>query len=777
MRPQLGPYHLIEEIGAGGMGVVYRAHDPRLQRDVAIKVLPPGTLADPVARKRFRNEALAISKLNHPGISTVHDVGSDEGTDYLVMELVPGVSLDKKVQGGASSERDVLDLGAQMALALAAAHEQHIIHRDLKPGNLRLTPDGRLKMLDFGLARSLEAATGLTTTAADLESDGVAGTLPYMSPEQLRNEQVDQRTDIWAAGAVLYELATGTRPFGATSAVALAGDILHKPPTTPRALRGDLSPGLESIVLRCLEKEPGRRYQSARELAAALTALTAGTPSSAMFAARRPRTALVAVALVAAAAGLGVWWALQSRAREARPAIRTVAVMPLQNLSADPDQDYFAEGLTDALVTDLSRIEGLRVLARGSVARYREEGKVPSDLARDLGVDAVVDGTVLREGNQVRISTQLVLAATNTNLWAQSYQRDLKDVLGLQRDVAQAIAEEVRLQIAPEHQQVLARRQPVDPAAYDAYLRGRHFWNKRGLEDLRKAVAYFEEAITRDPTYASAYSGVADAYISLYDYGYLSAADVAAKVRPAARKALELDDSLAEAHNSLAHLALHDWEWDLAEAEFKRAIALDRGYVPAYHWYALCLTAIGRTDDAIAVMQQARELDPLSLRINADLGMALLAGKRYDEAIAQEEKTLELDPNFRVAYWIRGMAYQQKHLVDEAEASYREALKRSPGNPNYLAALGNLYGAAGRKADAHAILDQMHALNQKRAVSPFFFALVYAGLGAKEEALAWLERSYQERSGSIRYLKVEPRLDNVRSEPRFLELMEKVGLR
>lgn len=635
MEKRLGPYQLVEEIGAGGMGVVYRAYDPRLERDVAIKLLHPGTLADPAARSRFRKEALASSKLNHPGIGTIHDIGEHEGTDYLVMELVPGTTLDAKVREDPLAEHEVVDLGIQLADALRAAHEHHIVHRDLKPGNLRLTPDGRLKILDFGLARSIKPASGLTATQSLIEPEGVSGTLPYMAPEQLRNERVDERADIWAAGAVLYELATGRRPFSNSSAMALAAEILERVPTAPRRIRPELSDGFESIVLRCLEKESARRYASAQALGDDLRRLAGGQDALRPAAARSGSrsAAAVAAALALCLAGAATWSWL---GRETTARADVIAVLPLRNTSSDPDQDHYADGLTDALVTELGRIERLKVIARASVESFGKSGRDPKAIASALGVDALVEGTVRRSGDRLEVDVRLVEARTGEQLWHATVQRDLADAAPLPRSFAEGIAGALRLPFASASKPAAARQATVHPETYETYLRGRHFWNKRGLEDLKKAAEYFQKAIDREPTYGPAYSGLADTYLSLYDYGYLSAADVTVHVRNSARKALELDPSLAEAHNSLAHLALHDWEWARAEEEFRKAIDLDRGYVPAYHWYALCLTSVGRTAEAIAIMQQAQQLDPLSLRINADLGMALLAGGRFDEAVAQE---------------------------------------------------------------------------------------------------------------------------------------------
>ena len=757
------------------MGVVYRAHDPRLDRDVAIKVLSPDILAEPDARRRFRKEALALSKLSHPGIAVVHDFNTEGDVDFLVMELVPGVTLDHRLAAGPLPETTVAELGLQLAEALAAAHSQGIIHRDLKPGNLRLTPEGRLKILDFGLAKTLHVSTDAVTETV-VDPGAMAGTLPYMAPEQLRDGSVDQRSDIWAAGAVLYEMATGRRPFAAPTPAALAGEILHAPVTPLAALRPNFPEPLERIIVRCLSKDPDARYQSAGELAAdlraALAPSAAATSPGAAATKRTPWLVAAAVIILGVIGALG--WYVRGRPADANPGFaRTLIVLPLENVSKNADEQYLADGLTDALITELAGAGPLRVLARGSVIRAQAQGKPPATIARELNADAYLEGTIQRAGERVRISTRLVDVATSSHLWGRNYERDLKDILSLQTEIASAIVAE--MVPAASKRQAPGRRQ-VDPAAHEAYLRGRFFWNKREVDAIQKAIDYFEEAIAKDPGFAAAHSGIADSYVSLYDYGFLSAADVGPKIRAAARRALELDPRSAEGHASLAHLALHDWDWAEAERQFREAITLDPSYITAHHWYALCLTAMGKTGDAVVTMERAQQLDPLSLRINADLGMALLAAGRYDSAIEQERKTLELQPGFRVAIWIQGMAYQQKGQLPQAIQKYQEALALAPDNPNFLAALGNVFGEAGRVAEARRILAQLEKAHQSEEVSAFFFALVHAGLGEKAAALDWLEKAYRERSGSIRYLKVEPRLNRLRSEPRFQDLMKRVGL-
>jgi TolB-like protein/DNA-binding winged helix-turn-helix (wHTH) protein/Tfp pilus assembly protein PilF len=490
--------------------------------------------------------------------------------------------------------------------------------------------------------------------------------------------------------------------------------------------------------------------------------------------ATRRRMAWLGVGLAAAAvaAALAVWRAGGTTA----PRV-LLAVLPFENVGGDPEQEYLSDGLTGDMITELGRLwpDRLGVIARTSAMTYKGAAKTVIEVGRELNVDYVLEGSVRPLGDRLRVSAQLIQVRDQAQVWAERYDRPRGDLLALQGDVARAIARAIPLELTGEEEARLSRPLPARPEAQEAYLRGRYHWNKRSEEDLRKAVGYFEEAIAADPGWAPAYSGLADTYITQFDYGLLPAAEAGPRTRDAARKALELDPMLAEAHNSLAHLSLHDWDWAGAEREFRRALELDPGYIPGYHWYALCLTAVGRTDEAVEAMQRARDLDPLSLRINGDLGMALMAAGRHDEAIAQEKKTLELDPSFRGAYWIMGMAYQQKGNFEEAIRSYQEALERAPGNPNFLAALGHVYAVSGRTAEARKIAAEL-TQRASQGVSPFFIALVHTGLGDKDQAFAWLEKAYAERSGSVRYLKVERRLDPLRSDSRYRDLLRRLGL-
>jgi serine/threonine-protein kinase len=775
----LAHYRILEKIGAGGMGEVYRAHDQRLERDVALKVLPAGTLTNEIARKRFRKEALALSKLNHPNIQTVHDFDTRDGVDFLVTEYIPGVTLDDKLAAGPLSEKEIARLGAQLTEGLAAAHAQRVVHRDLKPGNLRLTADGRLKILDFGIARLLppvrEAATETFT-----EMLGVAGTLPYMAPEQLRGEAVDARSDIYAVGVVLYEMATGRRPFQAKLSTALTDAILHQPPPLPSGFNRRISPVLENIVLKALEKDPERRYQSARELRVDLERF--GTPVSATVPVRprrlRRRWPLAGVGTLATLAAVlltlnvsGLRHRLLGRAPPGQ--ITSLAVLPLENLTHEPEQEYFADGMTDALITDLSKIGALKVISRTSSMRYKGSDKPLPEIARELGVDGIVEGSVLRAGDQVRITAQLIHARTDEHVWSRSYDRSLSNILSLQSEVARAIAEEIEVSLTPQEEARLAGTRPVDPASHEAYLKGRYHWNKRTPEGLKRGFQYFEQAIEENPTNALAYAGLADSYALHWS---LPAREAARKEKAAALRALEIDDTLAEAHISLADAKDKEWDWLGADREYKRALELNPNYATAHHWYSIHLNTRGKHQQAVAEARRALELDPLSVIIQANLGGRLYYARRYDEALEQCGNALEMDPDFVIAHVCLGYVYLQQARFGEAVEELQTAVELSERGPPQLGELGHAYAVSGNRSKAMKILAELTRLSQRMYVPPYHIATIHVGLGEKKQAFKWLERSYQELDIWLPFLKTDPRYDSLRSDPRAQDLLRRVGL-
>ncbi|HXY49766.1 MAG TPA: protein kinase [Terriglobales bacterium] len=778
----LGHYRIAEKIGAGGMGEVFRAYDQHLDRYVAIKVLPPGTLSDETARKRFHKEALALSKLNHPNIATVHDFDTQRGVDFLVMEYIPGTNLSEQLGGRPLPEKDVISLGMQFAEGLSAAHEQGVIHRDVKPGNLRLTSDGRLKILDFGLARLRLPATATSPTESLSETQTISGTLPYMAPEQLLDGEIDARTDIHAVGSVLYEMATGQQPFAQVERSRLIGAILHRPPRPVRELNPGLSPGLERIIHKCLEKKPENRFQSARELAIELRRLQSDWLSAAPPVVRLAKWSsaqsvglglgiLALVAVLVIAFHVGDWRERLFR-RSSAPHIQSLAVLPLANLSADPQQEYFTDGMTEALIAELSQIGSLKVISRTSVMRFKDTSKPLPQIARELDVDGIVEGSVLRSGDRVRVTAQLIHALSDTHLWGKSYERDLRDVLTLQREVAQAIANEIRGKVTPQGQTRLAKARLVNPEAYELYLKGRYEWNKRTEEGLKRGLQYFQQAIDVDPTYPLAHSGLADCYDILGEHDLLPGNEVYPKAKAAALRALELDDASAEAHTSLGEVLFdYDRNPEAALKEFQTAIRLNPNYATAHHWYGMRLAMMGRGEEAFREMQQARHLDPLSYIINGNVAAVLYFARQYDRALVEARKTLELEPR-----WGPGFIpaiYIQKGMIKEAIAVIQKE-QSIPGSisPTLLI---RAYAADGNRKEALRVFTELRQQAQKGYISPFAMASACTSLGEREEALSWLQKGFDEYAGGMDKLKVDPDLDPLRSDPRFQELLRRMN--
>jgi len=775
------------------MGEVYRAKDTRLDREVAIKVLPEHVAKDREALARFEQEAKAVAALSHPNILAIHDVGTEGGVPFAVMELLKGETLRERLRGAPLPWRKAVEIAAAIADGLAAAHAKEIVHHDLKPSNVFLTSDGVVKILDFGLARTVppirpEEQSDASTIAFDTEPRTVLGTVAYMSPEQVQGQKTDARSDIFSFGCVLYEMVTGRRAFaGKTSAETMAA-ILRGEPVELTETGIAIPPELGRVIRHCLEKKREERFQSARDLAFDLRAILSDSGASRVYPAARPRrlsaplwiaaACLIVVAATAVLTRLDVsGWRVGLFGPAMPGRIRSLAVLPLENLSGDPEQDYFVDGMTDALIADLAKISELRVISRTSMMSYKGTDKPLPEIARELNVDAVVEGSVVRAGGRVRITAQLIHAATDQHLWANSYEHEVRDVLGLQSEVARAIAQEIQITVTPQEQARLASVRPVNPDAYEAYLKGRYHWNKRTEEGFRKAIDYFQEAIDIDPSYAVAYSGLADCYSLLADYGILRPEEAYPKAKAAAAKALEIDDTLAEAHASLA-MAVWQYDWDRSRAagEFQRAIELNPGYATARHWHALFLGRTGRLDEAIAEIKHAQELDPLSLIINTVTGMVFYWARQYDLAIEEYRKTLEMDPNFELAHYLLGWVYGQKGMYNEAIAELKHAETFAGGAPKHVARLAQVYAAAGMENEARKILDELNELSKRRYVPPCFFAIICAGLGEQDLAFAWLDRACAERDSYLLDLKVDPVYDGLRSDPRFDPLVRRIGL-
>jgi eukaryotic-like serine/threonine-protein kinase len=781
-------YRIVAKIGAGGMGEVYQARDERLERDVALKVLPAKALADKTARNRFRKEALALSKLNHPNIATIYDFDSCDGVDFLAMEYVAGETLGRKIASVFLSdkclpEKDVLGIAAQIADALEEAQEYGIVHRDLKPSNIMVTPKGRVKVLDFGLARLLHPAASLASTETLSETQGASGTLPYMAPEQLRDESLDPRSDIFSFGVVLYEMATARPPFADSNSTRLIEAILNHAPVPPRALNPRLSPELERIVLKCLEKSPGLRYQSAKELGVDLRRLNAPTTNSGQGHAGTKKSrwpiafALSGIALLAllgVLAALNVGGVRDRMTASDAPKIHSLAVLPLANLSKDPEQEYFVEGMADELTTELAQISGLRVISRTSTMRYLHDPKPIPQIAKELSVDAVIEGSVERSGDEVRITAQLIDARTDTHLWARSYKRNLQDVLGMQSEVARAIASEIQVQLTPQEKAQFDRSRPVNPAAHEAYLKGLYHWNFHTGDELQKAIAEYQRAIQIDPNYALAYVGLSDTYHLLPFNGDADPHVVFPKAEAAAQKAVELDPSLSRAHAALAiGLSRYDWDRTAAEREFKLAIELSPNDSWAPAMYAEMLSLQGRHAEAIAQASRARELDPISGLVCLQYGRAFLYARQYDDAAQAFLQSLEVNPQFWPLHLFLGETYEQQGLYPQALAELRKA--QGP-TQQATAAIGRLYAISGKKSEAEKILAELLERANTGYIPPSYIAGIYVALGDKDQAFAWLEKAYTARDSQIEFLGVEPFYDPLRSDPRYADLMRRINL-
>ncbi len=770
---KLGHYRIVEQIGAGGMGVVYRARDERLQRDVALKVLPAGILADESARKRFRTEALALSRLNHPNIATVHDFDSDQGVDFLVAELVPGESLDRLLKSGPLTGSEVIRIGEQLADALDAAHRQGVVHRDLKPANLRITPEGRLKILDFGVAKRVQPADEATFSQSLLEAGPTAGTLPYMSPEQLRGESVDARTDIWSAGVVLYELATGRRPFTGNTDMAVADQILHAPAPSLQAIQPKASPALAAIIACCLEKDPAKRYQSMKDVLADLR--RAQTPGATVGAAPRGfrRSALLAVAAAVLIVVVALQAYLYRRAhmRAGVPHIESVAVLPLQNFSGDPQQEYFVDGITDELITQLAQDTKLRVISRSSVMQYKKTNKTIPQIAKELQVDAVLEGSAERVGDRVRIQAQLIYGPEDRHLWAQQYDRQISDVLALQDEVSRAISREVGGQLSGV---AVAKNTPpakVDPRAYEAYLRG------RSAESISKAIGYFDQAISLQPDFAPAYAGKANVLFFAGFFGVQPPNQVFPKMEQAAQKAVELDPDLAEAHEQLALAKLqYDWDFATAEREFRRALELNPSSADVHHMYAHYLLAMGRVDESVKETRLSARLDPAGESFLACLGWHEISGRHYDAALTDSRRVLPLAGDDFWVHLAMGWALEQQKRYTDATAELQQADKLSDGASIAEASLAHVLAVSGKRAEAQAILTKMQTKARTTYIPAYDFAVLYVGLGDKQSAFAWLQKASVERSGFLVYINWDPRFDALRSDARFTAILKQIGL-
>ena len=773
----LGRYRIVEELGKGGIGIVYRAEDPRLGRNVAIKVLQEHALQDAHAHSRFRQEARSLSRLLHPNIATLFDFDSHDGCDFIVLEYVPGETLAAMLMRGALPESRARAIALEVADALQFAHDEGIVHRDLKPGNIILTPRGRAKVLDFGLARLLREEADKETVTREQSSSGMLeGTFLYMSPEQVSGGAVDARTDIYALGVVLYEMLTGIRPYAGMEIANVLYQIVHARPRPVRTVAPAVSSHLEGVVMRCLEKDPTLRFPTAAQVASALheqkTYVADPVGRESFAAVRLDRINPVFGSASAEQPSLPDFTRREEPTTPGR--IRSIAVLPLENRSGDAEQEFFVDGMTDALIVDLAQVAALRVISRTSSMRFKGVRRSLPEIARELHVDAIVEGSVLRSGNRIRVTAQLIHATTDTTLWAKTYDGDLGDILSLQREVARAIVEGVRAQVTPEEEKRFQSRNPVNPTAHVAYLRGRYLWNRWDTKSLHESIGFFQQALTADSRYSLAWAGLADAYNILGNTNALPPSEAYTKAREAALRGLALDETIPELHASLAYVHRHyDWDWAAAEREFLRALQLNPGYATARSWYARFLSGVGRHAEAIEQALRSLEADPLSLIIHTVVGDALFYARQYEDSVLYYRRSLEMDPTFGPGHTDLARSLD---LLGRTEEALQEFLAPSSGKMQPSAGLATLLLRAGRRDEAKTMIDQMLAIAKERFVSPYSLASYFAVGNQPEPALQWLEQAFAQRDGALVWIKVHPRLDPLRQEAGFRDLLARMRL-
>jgi serine/threonine protein kinase/tetratricopeptide (TPR) repeat protein len=782
-------YQIIEELGKGGMGKVYRAVDKKLKEEVALKLIKPEIASDKKTIERFSNELKFARKVAHKNVGRMYELMEDKGTHYITMEYVPGEDLKSTIRRvGPLGVGKTIFIAKQICEGLTEAHRLGVVHRDLKPQNIMIDKEGNARIMDFGIARSI-IGKGITDAGV------MIGTPEYMSPEQAEVKEVDQRSDIYSLGVILYEMVTGRVPFEGETPLSIAMRHKSEMPKDPREINTQIPEDLSRVILRCMEKDKEKRYQSAGEVHSELEKLEKGIPTTErVVPKRKPITsreitvtfglkklfipALVVVALLAAA--VIIWQLLpQMETVPSETGKPSIAVLPFEDLSPQKDQGYLCDGLAESLINMLTKIKDLRIPARTSSFSFKGKERNIQEIGQELNVETVLEGSIQKSGNRIRITVKLINALDESLLWSEQYNREINDIFAIQDEISLAIVDTLKVSLLGEEKSQLTKRYTESVEAYNLYLQGRFFWNKRTEEGLSKAETYFEKAIAADPNFALGYAGLADVYNMFGDYAILPKKEVSPKAREAASKALELDNTLCEAHTSLAWIKLdYDWDWEGAEREFKRAIELNPGYATAHLWYSWMLLMTARFDEGIEEIRIAMELDPLSPLIREVLGEAYYFSGQYDQAIDECKKTLVIESNIHNAHHLLGRIYVQKSMFEEAIREFQKAIDLSNRKILwYLGDLGYAFGIMGNKDKAIEILEELHEQSKQRHVSNIVMVLVYLGLGEEERALDYLEKGIEEHEVVNHIVTVDPSLRKLRQHPRFKAILEKMNLK